>query len=196
LIELLQKITEEQISLILRELQAMPEGYKDACLKARKSAAQLRKPTWSIYSMAHINALLLGLSKIKYSESYGVMRLIAVTECYSFAVMGQSGLTFEEFNLVIGPLASVLAPELFSDDQTWAIEPVPEIKYERPFRPISYRGRKAKPKEGDSLDLANLVDTLVKQAEKGQPVGGSMVRVEASTTENPLAAAMMRGSRG
>jgi hypothetical protein len=164
----LENITREQIGLILKEEQAMPvPEYRDACLKARIAASQLRKPTWSIYSMAHVNALLLGLNKIKYSESYSVMKLISMAECFSFGLMGQDGLSYEDFNLAIGPLASVLSPELFAEKQTWTIEPVPKSQFASPFRPTSYRTRKPRSeraKGDDESDVLAAIDKLVKDA--------------------------------
>lgn len=159
----LQNITEEQASSILKEYDGMPKpDYQEACFKARGAATMLRKATWSTFTMAHINALLMGLNRIKFSDSYAVIKLTVAIECYSFAVMGQLGLGYEDFNLAVGPIAGVLAPELFAEEQTWTQEPVPKAEYVRP----AYRSRRAravKPAE-ESLDLVGLVDSLVKEA--------------------------------
>ncbi len=189
LINFLESITEEQTNLILREMQAMSRpDYGDACLKARVSAAQTRKGTWSIYSMAHVNALLLGLGRIKYAQSYDVARLISTVECFAYGLMGQGGLNYEEYNLAIGPVASVLSPELFAEEQTWAIERVEPVKYVRPYRPPSYRTRKVKP--NPEIDVRALVDQLVKEAGKVAPAP-SIPFVE-NEAESPLNA-MLRG---
>lgn len=163
----LQNITVEEINGIAREYEGMPNpDYSQACVKARGAATVLRKATWNIFSMAHINALLMGLNKIKFSDSYTTMKLIAATECYSFAVMGQLGLGYEDFNLAIGPIATVFAPELFTDEQDWTQEPVPKAEYVRPTYRVK-RTRGPKPLEPNRDDLIGLVDSLVKEAAQG-----------------------------
>jgi hypothetical protein len=170
ILEFLESITEDQIGLLIREYEAMPQpDHGQACLRARIAAAQNRKATWSIYSMAHVNALLIGLNRIKYSQSYDVIRLIAMVECFSFGLMGQGGLTYQDFNLAIGPLAAVLAPELFAQEQTWTPEPVAEFKYARPYRPESYRSRKRKLQPEEGIDLGQLVDSLVRETKLAAP---------------------------
>lgn len=159
----------------------MPQpDYLNACLAARRAAAQNRKATWSIFSMTHINCLLSGLGTLKYTHSYNIARLIAAVECYSFGVMGQSSLTYENFNLAIGPVASVLIPELFAEQQTWTIEPLVETNYSRPYRPASYRFRKTKKEISlNEGDLAGLVDKMVQEAVQKTPaVAQAPIRVE------------------
>lgn len=159
----LQNITDDQISAILRELEKMPyPEHLDACRHARTAACTLRRPTWSVHSLAYVNALLQGINKIKYSDSYGTIKLMSTVECYSFAVIGQCGLSFEDYNLAIGPVASVLAPEMFFEEQTWRQEEIPKYEYVRP----SYKSiRKPRAKTEDpGIDIVGLVDALVKEA--------------------------------
>jgi hypothetical protein len=159
----LQDISLGEIGELLKELAAMPEPeYHDACRQACSAAVALQRPTWMIFTNAHINALLFGFRKIKFTESYAITKLMATIECYCFGVLGQTGLALDNYNLAIGPVAHVFSPEMFLEEQTWEIQPLPKFEYVRPpYRTI----RKSKNKPGNSeLDLISLVDSLVKEA--------------------------------
>jgi hypothetical protein len=183
-LESLQNITEANINDILKEYESMPRpDYSVACLKARGAATILCRPTWNIFSMSHVNALLIGLNRIKFSESYAIIKLMTTVECYSFGVMGQIGLGFEDFNLAIGPIAVVFSPESFTESQAWTQASVPRAEYVRP----TYRTRKAKSARPDiSLDVAALVDSLVKEAASSIPPPLAVVRVEALENSSVL----------
>lgn len=138
---LLEEISEADVSHMIREYEAMPKNeYRLASAHARTAAATLRKPTWMLWANCHVNSLLLGLRKLRYEETYSVMRLIAAVEIYSFAVIGQAGLDYFEYNLAIGPVAGILAPDMFASEQGWNIERVEQADFTKPYRPASYRG--------------------------------------------------------
>ena len=124
---LLASLTKEEAEKIIvhHDLMRQPE-YGKACIQARLAASGLHRQTWSRTSIMHINALLIGLRKIRFEESYGVIKLMSAVECYSFAVVGMNALTFEEYNMVIGPVAVVLEPGMFQEEQSWIREPIPQ----------------------------------------------------------------------
>jgi hypothetical protein len=160
---LLEEITLDQANGILLEFEQMPKpDYQEATLRARIAAATLRKPTWSLFSMTHVNALLLGINRLKYGHPYGTMRLMTAVECYAFAAQAQNGLTYEDYNLSIGPVASILCPEMFANGQDWEIDRVVRTDYGIPYRPPSYvNHRPKKPRnEGDGVD--SLAKELIK----------------------------------
>jgi hypothetical protein len=184
----LQNITEEQVNHIVREYDSMPTpDYRDATSKARTAASHNRRETWTMFSLAHVNATLMGLRKIKYNESYSITKLLVAVEYYAYATLAQGALTFDEFNLSIGPVANELAPELFVSAQHWNIEPISPIELVRPAYKIPRR--KQKTSEDSILDL---VDTLVKEAVGGQATPS--VRPVQSATDDTAALSILLGA--
>lgn len=174
----------------------MPPEYRDATDTARTAAARNRKPTWALFSLSHVNALLIGLRKIKYgNQTYEVILLMNAVENYAYGIIAQACLTYEKFNLAIGPIASVLAPELFAEEQDWMMEAIYSSQFSIPYRPPSYRIRK--PKKTDEDNLIELVDNLVREAVATQapaPPPLTVHPVESKTDDSSALAIMLAGS--
>lgn len=166
--------------------------YNLACAKARTAAANNRKETWTLFSLSYVNALLIGIRKLKYNQPYETIKLMSAVECYAYGIIAQGALAFEDYNLAIGPVASVLAPELFAEEQVWSIEPVTPKNYSRPYRPESYRFRRQR-KSGEE-SMIELVDNLVREAIASTPIA-PVARTPSTTDDRAAMEIMLAATR-
>lgn len=152
IIDLIIKANLEQLQAIYQERQRLNENFGPLCDLARKAASYLHKETWSLHCITYVNAVLLAINRAKLNDPYITMVLLSTTEGFSFAQTGMLGLTYEQYNIVIAPIASVLAPEMFQKEQSWQLEFVSNAIYKTPYYPPGYepKARKRRSIELDS----------------------------------------------
>jgi hypothetical protein len=132
-------LTHEQLYQIADERDKVDtDSYVLIAQKARRASAQLHPGEWMLRNNVHINAALRACRREKVEDSLALMSIVSAIEIFSVALIGQEGLTQQEWNLVIAPVASILFPEMFSEAQHWETIELNETPKHIPYYPPDY----------------------------------------------------------